>query len=318
VVNGAQVRFNFVVKSGVFDGDIWRLHNNRKGEIATRYVVNCAGLYGDQLDKDLLGASEFTIKPRKGQFVVYDKCASSLLKSIILPVPTEHTKGVVLTRTVFGNLLAGPTAEEQKERACAEVSQKVLQSLASQAANMLPALKDIPVTAIYAGLRPASEHKEYRVFHYPEKHWITAGGIRSTGLTSALGLAAYIYKKYAETIAKLSGSDSSRSAENRLKKLTDPVCPQVQNLAEHLPRDWSQPGYEEIVCHCELVTKREIDRALSGPLSAKSLQGLKRRTRVTMGRCQGFYCSARLAEITEGRFQDNLAIANLNSDRLTK
>ncbi len=79
-------------------------------------------------------------------------------------------------------------------------------------------------------------------------------------------------------------------------------------LAEHEPRDWTKPGYGEIICHCELVTKREIEAALSGPLPAGDIGGLKRRTRAGMGRCQGFYCNAKLAGLTKGRFTTPLAI----------
>jgi len=83
----------------------------------------------------------------------------------------------------------------------------------------------------------------------------------------------------------------------------------MPNLAEHIERDWQKPGVEEIVCHCEMVTKREIKKALDGStLPAGSMEGLKRRTRATMGRCQGFYCSARLAELTEGKFAESIDI----------
>ena len=295
VINGAQVRFGYAVTSGQFDGDTWVLNSANQETVNARFVINCAGLYGDQLDKALLGQTEFQIKPRKGQFVVYDKAASALLKAIILPVPAERTKGVVLTRTVFGNLLLGPTAEEQEDRELASVSHLELESLKAQAEAMLPGLKGMPVTATYAGLRPASEKKQYRVFEYAQQNWITAGGIRSTGLTASLGLASHIFKRY-------------RKMAKPLVALTSIKIPKMQNLAEHARRDWMQAGYEEIVCHCEMVTKREIDKAFSSVLPPTDLAGLKRRTRVTMGRCQSFYCSARLAELTRGRFNQDLAV----------
>jgi len=295
VLNGAQVRFGYGVSSGQFDGEVWQLKSDTQEKISARFVINCAGLYGDQLDEALLGRSEFSIKPRKGQFVVYDKAASALLSSIILPVPTERTKGIVLTRTIFGNLLLGPTAEEQDDRALASVSKRELELLKSQAEEMVPGLRGMPVTATYAGLRPASESKEYRVFEYKEKNWITAGGIRSTGLTASLGLATYIFKQYSKW-------------ENSLIPLAKVKTPKMPNLAEHGSRDWMKPGYEEIVCHCEMVTKREIDNAFTSVIPARDLSALKRRTRATMGRCQSFYCSARLAELTKGRFTNDLSV----------
>jgi len=294
VANGGQAVFNAEVKGGEFFGNHWMLHTSR-GSVKATHVINCAGLFGDLVDADVLGQSEFTIKPRKGQFVVFDKAAGSLVRSIVLPVPTELTKGIVIFPTIFGNLAVGPTAEEQESRSDASVNQAILQKLHTQAVSQIPALANIPVTATYAGIRPATENKEYRVVENAERNWITLGGIRSTGLTAALGLAQYVHK-----LLEKQGS--------KFKSLYKPVVPSVPNLAEHLPRDWQTSGYGEIVCHCELVTEREICEALTSSIPAGNLDGLKRRTRVTMGRCQGFYCSARLAELTEGKFAESLDI----------
>jgi glycerol-3-phosphate dehydrogenase len=95
---------------------------------------------------------------------------------------------------------------------------------------------------------------------------------------------------------------------NRHTEIASPQTPRVPNLAEHRPRDWQTAGFGEIVCHCEIVTRREIVRALSGPLPAGDFGGLKRRTRCGMGRCQGFYCNAQLALLTAGRFSSPLAV----------
>jgi glycerol-3-phosphate dehydrogenase len=294
--NGGQALFNAGVIGGHFDGSHWLLNTGR-GKVRAQYVINSAGLYGDILDRDVLGASEFTIKPRKGQFVVFDKAAHKLVRSIILPVPTKRTKGIVLFPTIFGNLMVGPTAEEQEGRDDASVDKNILNELQAQAIKNLPPLADIPVTATYAGIRPATEKPEYRIIEYPDRNWITLGGIRSTGLTAALGIARHVH-----------GLLANQGAE--FEAIEKPSVPRVPNLAEHLPRDCNTPGYGEIVCHCEMVTQREINAALKEPMPAGSLAGLKRRTRATMGRCQGFYCSARLAELTEGKFAEPLAVGD--------
>ena len=296
VENGGQAVFNAEVTGGEFDGTHWII-NTRQGQIRARYVVNCAGLYGDIVDNRCLGEAEFVIKPRKGQFVVFDKAANALINSVILPVPTKITKGIVLFPTIFGNMMVGPTAEEQEGRDDASVDSETLTALHKQALRMLPALEGIPVTATYAGIRPATERPEYRIRKVSERNWITLGGIRSTGLTAALGLARHV-----EQILATYGAD--------FKEIVDPVVPQVPNLAEHLPRDCHQAGYGEIVCHCEMVTEREINKAMAGKLPAGSLSGLKRRTRITMGRCQGFYCSAKLAELTKDKFESPLSVGD--------
>jgi glycerol-3-phosphate dehydrogenase len=292
--SGAQAVYNAEVTGGEFDGVGWLL-NTRRGNVRARYVVNCAGLYGDILDRTVLGAAEFTIKPRKGQFVVFDKAAHRLIGSIVLPVPTERTKGIVLCPTIFGNLLVGPTAEEQDNRGDASVEEETLNALVARAVDMVPALAGIPVTATYAGIRPGTERKEYRIVEDSDHNWVTVGGIRSTGLSAALGIARHVHRLLSTQGVKF-------------EPLTNPSVLRVPNLAEHLPRDWQKPGYGEIVCHCEMVTEREIRAALEGLAPAGDLAGLKRRTRAMMGRCQGFYCSARLAELTEGRFAEPLAV----------
>ncbi len=287
---GAVLARNCELLDGAFEGDAWHLRSSR-GDIESRYLVNCAGLYGDLLERKLLGHSAFEIRPRKGQFVVFDKSASALTRSILLPVPSEKTKGIVVCPTIFGNLLVGPTAEEQDSRSEAGVEHAQLEALIRRGAEVLPALSGHAVTATYAGLRPATEFKDYQIEAHRESNYCCVGGIRSTGLSAALGIANRVFDL----------------ASGKLTSLQPPaeICwPQLPNLAEGQPRDWQQPGNGGVVCHCELVTRREIETALEGPLAARSLAGLKRRTRATMGRCQGFYCSAELSEMTAGAFDD--------------
>jgi glycerol-3-phosphate dehydrogenase len=293
VAHGAEVLRSCEVTSGAFDGAHWRLETT-KGPVTGRLVVNAAGLWGDLLDERLLGQTDFTIRPRKGQFIVYDKSAASLAGHILLPVPTAITKGVVVCRTAYGNLLVGPTAEEQEDRERADLLPETLAALRARGEEILPGLRDHEITAIYAGLRPATEYKEYRIRHHEESNLITVGGIRSTGLSSALGTAAHV----------------ARLAAGRGHAFDPPpetVWPKVPNISVAGPRDWQRPGNGGMVCHCELVTRREIEAALAGPLPARSLAGLKRRTRVTMGRCQGFHCLGPLAHMTQDAFETPIA-----------
>ncbi len=298
VENGGQVFFDAEVTSGDFDGENWLLKTTA-GDVKTKIVINCAGLFGDIVNQRVLGSSDFIIKPRKGQFVVFDKSARSLLNGVVLPVPTARTKGIVLFPTVFGNIIVGPTAEEQESRTDAGVVEETLKELKAQAIEMLPQLKEMQVTATFSGIRPATEQSHYRVSQDKEKNWITLGGIRSTGLSSSLGLALHVSELLKE----------NNSANNTaFSKIDKPIIVKAPKLAEKFPRDFNETGYEEMICHCELVTKREINNALTGTIPAKSLSGLKRRTRVTMGRCQGFYCTAKISKLTEGKFDNSLSV----------
>ena len=293
--NGASLLRGCELLGGHFDGEEWSLDTNR-GELRGAQLINCAGLYGDRLNQELIGESNFEIRPRKGQFVVFDKSARKLSNSILLPVPNEITKGIVVCPTIFGNLLVGPTAEEQESRVDANVDSSQLRALVDKGCSILPGLNRHAVTATYAGIRPATEHKDYQIKWYAGRNYCCVGGIRSTGLSAALGIANYVYRQYAD-------------AGHRHSPLENCHWPRANAIADPGPRDWQQPGNGGIVCHCELVTRREINQALDGPIAPCSLAGLKRRTRVTMGRCQGFYCCAELSELTAGKFMQPIGVS---------
>lgn len=293
MAHGAVLLRSCKVLKGDFDGRLWRL-TTTAGPLSARLVINAGGLWGDLLDETFLGRRDFTIRPRKGQFVVYDKPAASLTRHILLPVPNAVTKGIVVCRTVWGNLIVGPTAEEQEDRDRATLVTETLAALKRRGEEILPALRHHEVTATYAGLRPATEFKDYQIAAHPARAMVTVGGIRSTGLSAALGIAGHV-------LGLVRGMGHDWRPPGRL------LWPGVANIAETAPRDWQKPGHGGIICHCELVTRREVLAALNGPLAARSLAGLKRRTRVTMGRCQGFYCTAELASLTQGHFDTPMA-----------
>ncbi len=292
--NGAALVREAEVLGGNFEGDCWHLETS-KGEILATHAINCAGLYGDIVDERLVGERKFTVTPRKGQFVVFDKAASDLVSSIILPVPTKKTKGVVVCRTIFGNLLVGPTAEDQQSRTDASTGREALLTLRQRGIEIVPGLEYCEVTTAYAGLRPATEFPDYQISRRKDRNYICVGGIRSTGLSGALGIAQYV-------------KDLLEPCGFSNPPIADPVIPELDRLSNYHPRDWQQDNNGGIVCHCEHVTRREIERVMNGPMPPASLQGLKRRTRVCMGRCQGFYCTAELAKITKGHFEWPLGV----------
>lgn len=289
--NGATIRRNSEVTGGQFVDGIWHLETTL-GPVRARVVVNCSGLFGDIVEA-ICRPSPFEIRPRKGQFVVFDKPAFQLVSATILAVPNKRTKGVLLARTAFGNLLLGPTAEEQDDRENASVNSDVLSSLVTRGRKILPALESQTITATFAGLRPATQHSDYQIEALPERQWISVSGIRSTGLTGSLGIARHVRSLYEEHFSSI-------------EDLPDPAWIRVPNLCEADPRPYQGADCGEIVCHCEWVTCSEIKKALTGPLPAGDIGGLRRRTRCMMGRCQGFYCSARVAEIAAGLFEPGL------------
>ena len=264
------------------------------GEIGTTYVVNAAGLRSDEVDR-LFGYDGFTVTPRRGELIVFDKLARSLVSHILLPVPTSRGKGVLVAPTVYGNVLLGPTAERpRRPKTATGTTETGLEALRRQGSRILPALLDEEVTTTYAGLRAATEHGDYQVELHPEQGYVCVGGIRSTGLTASLALAEHVTEL-------MSGAGWTPGAA---RASTPPTMP---NIGEAFPRPFARPDlvgvdpeYGRIVCHCERVTSGELRDALEGPLPAVTAEGLRRRTRAGMGRCQGFFCGAAVAARLQG------------------
>lgn len=258
--------------------------------VSARWIVNAAGLNSDVVD-GYFGHSRFTVTPRRGELIVFDKLARRLVDHILLPIPTKIGKGVLVSPTVFGNVMLGPTAEDLDDKFATGSSAAGLHGLWAKGQTIMPRLLDEEVTSVYAGLRAATEHSDYQLFLEADERYVCVGGIRSTGLTASLGIA--------EHVAGLLGGAGVKLAE---KPVFETV--KMPNIGEAGLRPYRDaaaierdPEYGEIVCHCERVTKGEIRDALRSAIPARSVESLRRRTRAQTGRCQGFFCSAPVDEM---------------------
>jgi glycerol-3-phosphate dehydrogenase len=257
------------------------------GELTARYLVNAAGLRSDELDR-MAGHDGFTITPRRGELIVFDKLARPLVEHIVLAVPTAVTKGVLIAPTVFGNVMLGPTAEDVEGKDDTDSTRAGLDYLRAEGARIMPELLRHEVTAVYAGLRAATEHPDYQLSVHAPEGYVRVAGIRSTGLSASMAIAEHVRDGLAE---------AGLGLEPRTEPAPEFTMP---NIGERGPRayqrdDLGDPDYGRIVCFCERVTRGEIRDALAAPVPAVDLDGLRRRTRAHMGRCQGFYCGAELA-----------------------
>jgi glycerol-3-phosphate dehydrogenase len=257
--------------------------------VRCRFAVNAAGLAGDQVDR-MFGCDGFAIQPRKGELIVFDKLARPLLSSIILPVPTQRTKGVLVAPTVFGNVLVGPTAEDVADRTDVATGATGLAALVAAGRQILPPLEREEVTATYAGLRAATEHRDYQVSMHGR--YARVAGIRSTGLTASLGIAEHVVGLLGEAGLLLKPrADGWRRVPPRMPYLGEAGSRPYQDAA----RIAADPAYGQIACHCERVTKGEVRDALASDLRPAGLDGLRRRTRAMNGRCQAFFCGAAIS-----------------------
>ena len=259
--------------------------------LTTRFLVNAAGLLADEIHR-LVGYDGLTITPRRGELIVFDKLARPLVRHILLAVPTRTTKGVLLAPTVFGNVLLGPTAQDVEDKNDRSSTAEGLAYLRSEGERLLPQLLQHEVTAVYVGLRTATERKDYRIER--NGRYVCAAGIRSTGLTASLAIAEHVRGELEAGGLELLPRDSTPAfrmpniGEIELRPYADP---------EAIARD---PDYGRVVCFCERVTLGEIRDALAAPVPAVDLDGLRRRTRALMGRCQGFYCGGHVQALLSG------------------
>ena len=259
-----------------------------RGPLSAAHLVNAAGLHSDEIDS-MLGHSGFRVTPRRGELIVFDKLARGLVNHVLLPVPTEKTKGVLVSPTVYGNLLLGPTADDTDDKADRSTTATGLGALIEAGARILPRLEEQEVTATYVGLRAATEHRDYQLTAHPDQRYVCAGGIRSTGITASLAIAEWVREALAD--AGLDLADEPEPAAMRMPNIGEFGTRPYQE-GDLIARD---PDYGRIVCFCERVTRGEIDAALAGPIPPVDPDGLRRRTRALMGRCQGFFCGAEVA-----------------------
>lgn len=295
VRRGARLLLRHPVES-VSSGEDTTMLGTPFGPISARWVVNAAGLGSDLIDR-MFGHDRFTITPRRGELLVYDKQARPLVDRIVLPVPTARGKGVLISPTIYGNVMLGPTAEDRDDREDTSTSAAGIAFLLDKGRALMPDLLDEEVTATYAGLRAASDHRDYVIDVDVAKRYVVAGGIRSTGLTAGMAIAEYIDGLLRET-----------GAITLTKREDLPEPPKMPNIGEAFLRPYqdaariaADPAYGKIVCFCERVTAGEIRDTFHTPIPPGTLGGLRRRTRAQNGRCQGFFCGAEVKELFDGR-----------------
>jgi len=287
VTNGVTYRAACPVRAAQRQDGQWCL-DTPTGDICSGLVINCGGLGAARIDA-LAGYTDFVMRPRRGQFIVFDKSARALLDVVLKPVPSPTYRGILMTPTVFGNILVGPTSEEIDDPDDWRVTRGGLDCLIAATKRMLPQLLEHEITTTYCGIRPATERSEYRIIPRPAERWLTVGGIRSTGLSGSLGIAEHVAQIVLGAIPRVERKPS-----------VTPI--RVPSLAADRPPPWENApnnaaGYHEIVCYCEQITLGEVRDAMASPLPPRTLKALKRRTRVMFGRCQGFFCGARVQAI---------------------
>lgn len=286
--NGAELICNFPVT------DIEKIDGGfmvKSGEksVSSRYVINCAGLFSDKIAA-MVGDESFSVHPRRGEYILLDKECGGILNHTVFRTPSKMGKGILVSPTVDGNLLLGPTSVDIEDKddktTTAEGFQKIIKE-ANENVNGLDIRKTI---TSFCGLRAVGSTGDF-IINSPVPHFINAAGIESPGLSASPAIAMYIENLLRESgliLNEKSDYEPTRPAMHRFREAS------IQEKNEIIKKD---RAYGKIVCRCETVTEGEILEAIRRNPKPRDLDGVKRRTRAQMGRCQGGFCGPYIVEL---------------------
>jgi glycerol-3-phosphate dehydrogenase len=260
-------------------------------EWTARFVVNAAGLYADEISR-MAGAEDFTIIPRKGEEYLLDKRAGSLVNSVIFPVPTKTSKGILIIPTVDGTMMIGPTATEIEDKEDKATTAEGLQHILHHVRQMMPSIQLKDIITAFAGLRPALKTGDFYIARSENVPALfQVAGIQSPGLTAAPAIVEMVKNMLLQAGLALVESPSYDSYRPAGKKIRHLDIAEIDRLIAE------DSSYARVVCRCEKVSEAEVVQAVrNGHIT---MDGVKFATRCGMGRCQGGFCSFRVMEIIQ-------------------
>ncbi|MEG2110208.1 MAG: NAD(P)/FAD-dependent oxidoreductase [Clostridium sp.] len=295
MINGVQLRLeNEVIDIKRIDEENCFEIKTNKELIKSKYVINAAGVYSDKIN-NLIGGDEFYIIPRKGEYKILDKSEGYKANHTLFTCPTEKGKGVLVTQTVHENLLVGPNAQVV-EREDITTSKAGLREIMEGGKKSIANIDFSKTITSFSGVRATPNTGDFMIFKSQvAKGFINAGGIESPGLASAPAIALYVEDLLKEIMSEediyLEGNENFNSI--RMKNKPFMKMNQEEQI-ENLNKD---KKYQTIICRCENITEAEIVDAINRPCGAKTVDGVKRRVRPGMGRCQGGFCGPKVVEI---------------------
>ena len=290
VVNGAEFIRNFEVNKIDFNAGEFTLLSNNGDEVKTKYVINAAGVYCDEIAA-MIGDNSIHTTPRKGEYMLCDKSIGHLANHTIFQCPSKMGKGILVTPTVDGNLLIGPSALDIEDKTDVTTTSGTLSSVLEAAKRSVPTLTTREVITSFAGLRAHCDRDDFIIEESEmNSQFINVAGIESPGLSSAPAIALFV-----KDIIIDKASAEEKSDFNPVRE--EPVRFRHMTNEERKALIEKNPAYGRIICRCETITEGEIIDAIKAPAGARDVDGVKRRTRAGMGCCQGGFCGSKVVEI---------------------
>jgi len=289
--NGAEIFLENQVKKIEIIKKSFKISTNQH-TFYSKFIINSAGLFSDEISM-MVGINNFRVIPRKGEFIIFDEETKNIINRIILPVPTKITKGILITPTIHGNVLMGPTAKDITDKTDFSVTREGIKEIITKCTKVVPILSKQTIISQYAGLRASTKNNDY-IIESNDKvpRFLNIASIRSTGLTSSPMIAKYAVEKLVEMGLKLIENKDF----NPYREL--PYYYHSQDIVKEIKRKFPiNKKFGHIVCRCNKVSEQDIIEAIHSPLGARTLDGIKRRTWAGAGRCQGSFCETRIIKI---------------------
>lgn len=286
--NGAELKCNFEVISIAETDNGYKL-SSADESVDARFVVNCAGIYSDKVAR-MIGDDSFDVHPRRGEYILLDKECGDTVSCTIFRTPSKMGKGILVTPTVHGNLLLGPTSFDIEDKSDKDTTQEGFDSILRNTHETVSAVPLQKTITSFCGLRSVGSTGDF-IINSPKKGFINAAGIESPGLTASPAIAEYI-----EDMLKDSGLEMISDPDyNPIRKSYHAFSEASDEQKNEMIKE--NPSYGKIICRCEGVTEGEILDAIRRNPKPRDLDGVKRRTRAQMGRCQGGFCGPYITEL---------------------
>ncbi|MBR7150795.1 MAG: FAD-dependent oxidoreductase [Clostridia bacterium] len=293
--NGASLLLDFEVV-GIEDGkDAFTIKAADGRAVTAKYIINAAGLYADAIAA-MVGDTSYTVHARRGEYVLLDKESGSLIQNTIFRTPSKMGKGILVSPTVDGNLITGPTSVDIGEKTNKATTPEGLAHVMRETRENVDGVMYNQTITSFCGLRAVGSTGDF-IINIPRERFVNVAGIESPGLSSAPAIAEYVIsllKESGMTLEKDPTFDPIRAPMHAFREGT------LEEKNAIIKKD---PAYGRIICRCETVTEGEILAAIRQNPKPRDLDGVKRRTRAQMGRCQGGFCSPYIVELLAQEMQ---------------
>lgn len=302
--NGVEFKLNSKITNIEKISEEYKVTLNNKEVVSGKIIINASGLEGAFLN-NLVSMTKREINPVKGEYCLFDKVAGSMINKTLFQVPNKLSKGVLVTPTAEGNLLVGPNAVEGKTL---ETSREGIDEILDKSKKSLEELPVARILNTFSGIRPKTKEGDFIIEEVEDaKNFINVIGIDSPGLTAAPAIGVYVVNMIKEKLDLVEKKNFKKTRE-KIVRFAELSLEEKNKLIKE------NPAYGHMVCKCEFVTEGEIVEAIHRPIKALTVDAIKRRTRASMGGCQGVGCTLPISKILSRELGIDISDINKNSE----